>query len=178
MKVLDLQCKHQHVFEGWFGSEEDYLSQHERGLVQCPLCSNADITKRLSAPRLNLGAVQPSVPNDKQLENKTSGLSASSSSASLADTHGKSELASLDAAENAISPELAQAWFEMAKRIVANTDDVGDQFAEEARKIHYGEVEQRSIRGKASANETRELLEEGISVMPLPLPEALKNRLQ
>ena len=55
MKVLDLQCSQQHSFEGWFGSEDDFQSQLSRGLVQCPLCGNAEIIKKLSAPRFNLG---------------------------------------------------------------------------------------------------------------------------
>lgn len=66
----------------------------------------------------------------------------------------------------------------MTKRILANTDDVGDKFAEEARKIHYGETSERSIRGKASVSETQALIEEGIAVMPLFVPEVLKGPLQ
>jgi hypothetical protein len=67
---------------------------------------------------------------------------------------------------------------DLARKVVATTTDVGDQFAEEARKMHYGEAEERSIRGKATVQETRELLEEGIAVMPLVLPESLKGPLQ
>ena len=59
MKVLDLQCRSEHVFEGWFASEEDFQSQLQRGLVQCPLCGDEQVHKRLSAPRLNLGATPP-----------------------------------------------------------------------------------------------------------------------
>ena len=66
----------------------------------------------------------------------------------------------------------------MARRVLANTDDVGERFAEEARKIHYGEAKERGIRGQASRAETESLLEEGIAVMQLPLPEALKGPLQ
>jgi len=66
----------------------------------------------------------------------------------------------------------------VARRILANTDDVGNKFAEEARKIHYGEAKERGIRGQASRAETESLIEEGIAVMPLPLPEALKGQLQ
>ncbi|MEO8121161.1 MAG: DUF1178 family protein, partial [Rhodoferax sp.] len=58
MKVLDLQCGRQHVFEGWFASEADFLGQCERGLVTCPMCGDASITKMLSAPRLNLGCAR------------------------------------------------------------------------------------------------------------------------
>ena len=66
----------------------------------------------------------------------------------------------------------------LARKILANTDDVGDQFAEEARRIHYGEAAERGIRGRASPEQTEALLEEGIAVMPLPLPDALKGPLQ
>ena len=56
MKVLNLQCAHGHGFEGWFGSEDDFQSQLQRGLVECPMCGDTAVTKLLSAPRLNLGA--------------------------------------------------------------------------------------------------------------------------
>ena len=76
------------------------------------------------------------------------------------------------------SPELQAAVLKMVRHVVANTEDVGHSFAEEARKIHYGETEQRNIRGHATAEETAELMEEGIGVMPLPLPDLLKEPLQ
>ena len=156
MKVLDLQCEHRHEFEGWFGSEEEFQSQLSRQLVECPVCASHDITKRLSAPRLNLSGAREPVPEVKP--------------------------ASADANEvvatNVSSTELQAAWLKMVRHVMANTVDVGTQFAEEARKIHYGETEQKQIRGQVSAQETRELLEEGIPVMPLPIPEALKGPLQ
>ena len=67
------------------------------------------------------------------------------------------------------------AWLQMVQHVMAHTEDVGAQFADEARKMHYGEAEERGIRGQVSAQETQALLEEGISVMPLPLPAALKG---
>jgi len=150
MKVLDLQCAHHHVFEGWFASEDDFANQLSRGLVACPLCADVAIVKKLSAPRLNLGS-----PRNE-------------SSASKQDV------------VVATGPDqtLQAAWMAMAQRVLANTDDVGDQFAEEARKIHYGETQERGIRGKATPEETESLLEEGIAVVPIALPEALKGRLQ
>ena len=149
MKVLDLQCAQRHLFEGWFGSEEDYLSQRERGLVQCPVCSDSVITKRLSAPRLNL-------------------------------SHARAE--KLDQAPS-VAPvpatsSMQDAWMEISRKIIANTDDVGTQFAEEARRIHYGESPERSIRGQSTPDETQSLIEEGIPVLPLLLPESLKGPLQ
>lgn len=70
------------------------------------------------------------------------------------------------------------AWLKMVRHVMANTDDVGERFAEEARRIHYGETEERGIRGQASREETEALLEEGIGVVPLPIPKALKEPLQ
>lgn len=151
MKVLDLQCGQSHGFEGWFGSEDDFISQLERGLVTCPLCGDTTITKKLSAPRLNLGHGQAPAEQPRQ---------------------------DVVAAAGDPAVALQAAWLGMAKRILANTDDVGDRFAEEARKIHYGEVEHRGIRGKATPAETEALAEEGIEVMQLALPEVLKGPLQ
>ena len=145
MKVLNLQCRHAHAFEGWFASEDDFQGQLARGLVQCPLCGDHEIAKLPTAPRLNLGASQPAP---------------------------KTEVASTpDAA-------LQAEWMKMVRRVLEQTEDVGERFAQEARRIHYGESEERGIRGQASAEETMELLEEGIGVMPLPIPKGLKGPLQ
>ncbi len=149
MKVLDLHCGQMHVFEGWFASEDDFASQLSRGLVACPMCGDTAVTKKLSAPRLNLGAGRASESTGMEL---------------------------VTTGDDAVA--LQAAWLGMARRIVANTEDVGERFAEEARRIHYGESAQRGIRGKASAAETESLVEEGITVMQLALPEAFKGRLQ
>ena len=154
MKVLDLQCNHQHSFEGWFGSEEDFQSQLARGFVQCPMCSNADITKMLSAPKFNLGhAVEPSF---SEVKKESAVLPASPLSTE-------------------VSTVMQAAWLEVAKHVMANTEDVGNSFASEARKIHYGEADERAIRGHATPDQTMELIEEGIDVMSLPIPESLKR---
>jgi len=79
---------------------------------------------------------------------------------------------------NAPSAEMQAAWLQMVRHVMANTEDVGEKFAEEARKIHYGETEDRNIRGQASREETESLLEEGIAVLPLPVPKGLKGPLQ
>jgi len=157
MKVLDLQCRQGHVFEGWFGSEDDFQGQKQRGLVQCPLCADGHIEKRLSAPRLNLGArehVVPSVPAN-------------------AVATGGSRIES-----GVLPPVLQAAWLQLARQVIASTEDVGSRFAQEARRMHYGEVEERAIRGQATPGEAVQLLEEGIAVMPLPLPDAAKETLQ
>jgi len=74
--------------------------------------------------------------------------------------------------------ELQAAWLKMVRHVVANTEDVGNQFAEEARKIHYGEAKERGIRGQATRDETEALLEEGIAILPVTLPSGLTGPLQ
>ena len=142
MKVLNLACAHEHRFEGWFASDEDYASQKERGLVECPLCADTTITRLPSAPRLNVS---------KQRE-----VVLAPDAASQRQSH----------------------WMRAVRQLMANTEDVGERFPEEARRIHYGEVEQRGIRGRASAEDTDALREEGIEVMALAVPEALKGPVQ
>lgn len=145
MKVLNLQCSHGHGFEGWFGSEDEFQDQLGRGLVECPLCADVQVTKLPSAPRLNLGAVE---------------------------APARQEVVAAPEAQ------MQAAWMKLVRHVMANTDDVGEKFAEEARKIHYGESEGRGIRGQASREETESLLEEGIAVLPLPVPKGLKGPLQ
>jgi hypothetical protein len=172
MKVLDLKCAHQHVFEGWFASEDDFQSQLVRGLVECPLCADVNISKQLSAPRLNLGAAPP----------KASPSPASQASPA---SPSSTELVPASAAPTDVSPQDRQAlqdmqgdWLKMVRQVMANTEDVGSHFAEVARQMHYGEADERSIRGQTSREEAVALLEEGITVMPLPMPAALKETLQ
>lgn len=161
MKVLDLQCRLGHVFEGWFASEEDFQSQKRRALVQCPMCADDQVEKRLSAPRLNLGAREP----------------AHSPAVVPADTSTSAQQRPVMNA-NALPPALQAAWLELSRRIVAHTEDVGTRFAQEARRMHHGETEERAIRGQATPDEAVQLLEEGIAVVPLPLAAPAKETLQ
>ena len=165
MKVLNLQCTHQHDFEGWFGSEDDFQSQLARGLVECPLCGDRQITKQLSAPRLNLSTSR----GEREVAAAKADVSAQPASSATAPAQ---DITSLSPAQ------LQAAWLQAVQHVMANTEDVGSRFAEEARKMHYGESEERGIRGQATPEQTRDLLEEGISVMPLPIPDALKGPVQ
>nr|WP_315463510.1 DUF1178 family protein [uncultured Rhodoferax sp.] len=157
MKVLDLQCSAGHIFEGWFGSERDFEMQVERGLMLCPLCGDPEVQKKLSAPRLNLSGAKAPVD---------------SPAASAA------EATTIPDLKPELLNALHHAWVTMAKQVLAQTEDVGDAFAHEARRIHYGEVKERGIRGNATPTEARELMEEGIDLVALPIPEHLKNPLQ
>ncbi|MBF6988663.1 MULTISPECIES: DUF1178 family protein [Cupriavidus] len=148
MKVLDLRCAHDHRFEGWFASEEEAQSQIARDLVQCPVCGDHAVTRLPSAPRLNLsGATAP----------KAAGKPA-------------------QPAATAAAPAALQALYMKAvKQVLAQTEDVGDRFAEEARRMHYDEAPERGIRGSASPEEVQALAEEGIETFPLIVPDALKQ---
>jgi hypothetical protein len=173
MKVLDLHCSQQHSFEGWFASEDDFQSQLARGLVTCPLCADAAITKKLSAPRLNLTTSrgERSAGLARQVESEPM-QTESASTVSEAATTRVQEAHTLEPAQ------FQAALLQMVRQVVANTEDVGSSFPEEARKMHYGETEHRNIRGQASPQETEALLDEGIAVLPLPMPESLKETLQ
>ena len=179
MKVLDLQCALGHSFEGWFGSQSDYDSQRERGLVTCPVCSDSEITKMLSAPRLNLGhGTAPVVPQGQGGASEAGPVSSVNGSESRSETEAP---AAPTAQTELAQPSLQQiqaAMMNMVRHVMANTEDVGTQFAEEARKIHYGERGERNIRGQATREETEALIDEGIDVMALPVPDNLKGPLQ
>lgn len=152
MKVLDLQCGIGHVFEGWFASEADFVGQCQKSLVQCPVCGDPTVVKKLSAPRLLLSGSRAA--NAEPREPSVSHDSSTGNSALMA------------------------AWWTLAHQLLARTTDVGEKFSEEARKIHYGEQKPRSLRGTASLQEAQSLIEEGIDVVPFPMPLALKGRLQ
>jgi hypothetical protein len=145
MKVLNLRCANGHGFEGWFASDEEFMEQNGRGLIECPLCADRIVSRLPSAPRLNLsGQREPEVPTP--------------------------------ATEPA--PQLQAQWMQAVRKMLDTTDDVGERFPVEARRIHYGEIEARGIRGQATPDERRALIEEGIEVMSLPMPAALKGPLQ
>jgi hypothetical protein len=151
MKVFNLGCALDHRFEGWFASSSDYDSQLERGLLDCPVCGDRAIRRLPSAPRLNLSSAPGSVES------------------SAAD----------GAAKSPPTPEqLQSAWLRMARQLIDSTEDVGDRFTEEARRIHYREVPERGIRGVASDEDRRSLAEEGIEVVSFPMPRSLKDPLQ
>ena len=152
MKVLNLCCGNGHGFEGWFASEDDFLGQTGRGAIECPLCSDQAITRLPSAPRLNLSGARPPA------------AAATAAAAAVAAPAAEPTAADLHAM-----------WLRTVQQVLKNTEDVGEHFPEMARRIHYGETEHRGIRGQASAEERAALTEEGIEVMPLPMPAGLKG---
>lgn len=179
MKVLDLQCSQGHVFEGWFASEDDFQAQKQRDLVQCPLCNDHQVHKRLSAPRLNLGARPPALARSGHDARQPAQPDPDGGSSGAAQGAVTTAVAPFDQGEAAVLPQAIQAaWLRLARHIASNTEDVGAAFAQEARRIHHGEAPERGIRGQATAEEAMELLEEGVAVIPLPLPVSAKETLQ
>ena len=174
MKVLNLQCSHQHSFEGWFASEDDFQSQLSRGLVECPMCADKSVQKLPSAPRLNLGGHQ--APDAPAQSSRSSSTAVRATGAEEGDAARK--LPAVAGMPAGASQAEQAAFLKALRHVVANTEDVGNRFADEARRMHYGEQEARSIRGQTSVREAVELMEEGIDVMPLPLPAAIKETLQ
>jgi hypothetical protein len=164
MKVLNLRCTNGHRFEGWFDNEDDFLAQNGAQRIECPLCEDRVIVKMPSAPRLNLSATAvPPVESASGQARPTDGPPAVSTPLS----------------PQAADPQALQAmWMKAVRHVIANTEDVGDRFADEARKIHYGEAEQRGIRGQATPKQREALLDEGIDVAALPIPAGLKGPLQ
>jgi hypothetical protein len=164
MKVLNLRCANGHGFEGWFGSEEAFLDQSGRALIECPLCADRVISRLPSAPRLNLsGAREPTPVPVSQPE-------------ASADT---STVAERPAPVDSMQPtHLQAAWLAGVRQLLARTEDVGTRFAEEARRIHYGEAPDRGIRGHATTQEREALLDEGIETVTIPVPRALVGPVQ
>ena len=152
-----LICEADHEFESWFPDSDSYDKQVKRGLVTCPVCDSAKISKAIMAPnvaRKDKDRVVIAADNDD--------------TPSVPAAPAPQNIALLDEQQQQLRGMIR----ELHEKIVANTDDVGENFPEEARKMHEGETPARSIRGKASFEEARELLEDGIPVLPIPdLPE-------
>lgn len=159
MKVFNLRCEHGHAFEGWFGSEDDVLGQQARGLLHCPLCDTAAVQRMPSAPRLNLKAARgeavPAVAPDP----------APAVPAAVVPTTSEQAAARVEV--------LHAAYLQAVQHVLDHTEDVGSGFAEEARRIHYGEAQERGIRGQTTPDQVQELNDEGISVGAFVLPAAL-----
>ena len=159
MIVFNLSCDAGHAFEGWFGSSDAYDRQHARGLLECPVCGVKAVTRRPSAPRLNLGGSAPPTRADQDTRE---GAAAVEDQATAA--RGR-----MIAAQTA--------FYQHLRQMLERSDNVGDRFAEEARRIHYKETPERQIHGLATREETAELLKEGIAVMPVPMRIPPKDEL-
>jgi hypothetical protein len=149
-----LRCDHDHSFESWFQSSSAYESQVKRKLVSCPTCGSMTVEKAIMAPR---------IVGKKGRE---------SAAPTLSEPTEIVPQASSTPLVMAQERELRAKLKELRDHIVKNADNVGESFPNEARKMHYGEIEHRPIYGEASPDEARALIDEGVEVSPLPvLPE-------
>jgi hypothetical protein len=143
MIVFDLSCTGGHVFEAWFGSTADYEGQRARGLVSCPLCGVSDVAKAVMAPNVApKGNTRTTMPVPMQ-----------------GGTPPPAEV-----------KKMLEALARAQAKVLEGSEHVGSRFADEARAMHEGDATQRPIHGQATREEAKALIEEGISVAPLPLP--------
>lgn len=143
MIIFELCCAHGHRFEGWFASGDEFARQQESALVTCPICDDAHV-ERLPSARVSVpkGAARDNAPVAEPSEERND-----------------VQPAALGLPAEAVAK---------LREIVRNTENVGRRFPEEARKIHYREVEPRAIRGQASRDEAKALVDEGIEFASLP----------
>jgi hypothetical protein len=141
MIVFDLICANNHAFEGWFASSDEFTRQLDTGMLSCPVCRNHDVSKRPSPVRIGRHG----------------------SATGESGEHGKHSLP----VAQLPSANLQQ----VLDYLLKHTEDVGTRFAEEARRIHQGEAPLRGIRGQADLEQIHALQEDGIDVMPLPIPK-------
>lgn len=148
MIVFDLECRVLgHRFEGWFASSEDFAGQQKRGLVNCPHCGSADVAKAVMAPNVGRKGNQAIA----------------------------SESAPMPVAGGTLPPEAREVMARLAalqSEALKHSRWVGEDFAEASRAMHYGDREVEAIHGQATADQARDLLDEGIAVMPLLVPVA------
>jgi hypothetical protein len=154
----DLVCARRHEFESWFANSAAYDKQAKRGLVACPVCGSTKVEKAIMAPRL--------ARSDKAVADKT--IDVPEAPAPATPPQPPAPVAMISPQERELRSKLK----ELRDHLTKNAENVGRKFPEAARKMHYGELEHRSIYGEASAEEAKELHDEGIEFHPLPvLPE-------
>jgi hypothetical protein len=148
----NLRCERDHAFESWFQSSSAYETQEKRKLVNCPICGSAKVERAIMAPQI-VSKKGRDVPVQAPVAAATTEVTASASTPLMM----------------AQERELRAKLKELRDHIVKNADNVGESFPNEARKMHYGDIEHRPIYGEASPEEARSLIEEGVEVSPLPV---------
>ncbi|RZL10337.1 MAG: DUF1178 family protein [Rubrivivax sp.] len=175
MWVADLACAHEHAFEGWFASADDFESQRGRGLVSCPVCGDQQIIRRLSAPRLNVSHLRaPPAPSRIVPITEPARPPAGAGSPSAGAPARRDDTA-LKVHDAASAEALHALYLSAVRAVLAHTEDVGQRFADEARAIHQGDAPSRLIRGQASVEQAEALRDEGIEVLALPVPDEFKG---
>jgi hypothetical protein len=157
-----LACEKGHAFESWFASSAAYDKQARHGLVTCPICDSAKVEKTIMAPRVAGTKKRGAAPMPAT---EAAAPSPAASSAAVPSADVPAPVAMVSPQER----ELRKKLKELREHLTKNADYVGQKFPEEARKMHYGEIEHRSIYGEASPDQAKELHEEGIEFHPLPV---------
>jgi hypothetical protein len=147
----NLRCERGHAFESWFQSSSAYDSQVERKLVGCPSCGTTKVEKAIMAPQIG--------------RKKRDGAATQQPEAASSEVGTTLSTPLMMAQERELRAKLK----ELRDHVVKNADNVGERFPNEARKMHYGDIEHRPIYGEASPEEARSLIDEGIEVTPLPV---------
>lgn len=155
MIVYDLKCAKGHPFEGWFADSNAFTEQKKTGEVACPVCGDTEVEKALMTPSVRTSKARP-------------GRAARAGTDGPPDAAGAPALATKGDYEQAA--KFLQAMKQVRDNVEKNCDYVGNKFAEEARKIHYGEVDQHNIYGETSPDEAKALSEEGVEFGVLPWP--------
>ena len=148
-----LVCERQHDFESWFANSAAYDKQVKRGLVACPICGSIKVDKAIMAPRLGRSGKPIDMPQ------------APPEAPAAAPAEAPAPVAMMSPREREFRGKLK----ELRDHLTRNAENVGRKFPEEARKMHYGEIEHRSIYGEASPDQAKDLHEEGIEFHPLPV---------
>ena len=173
MIVFDLNCPGGHQFEVWFRSSKDFEDQTARHEVFCPICGDSNVKKAIMAPNVGVKANQKSSePTGKTSRNIDQDIDEILDELNDGDIVGEfvdQYSVGLSSLPKELQDELETVLVKVQKHVEKNSEYVGDDFAEEARRIHYGESEGRSIYGEATEAESEELLDEGIDLVPLPL---------
>ena len=151
-----LRCERGHAFESWFQSSSAYESQEKRKLVSCPSCGSVKVERAIMAPQIVS-------KKGRERQDKDAPAPVAAVPATDVTTPGSTPL--LMAQERELRAKIK----ELRDHITKNADNVGERFPNEARKMHYGDIEHRPIYGEASPDEARALIDEGVEVSPLPV---------
>ncbi len=159
-----LICECDYEFESWFRSSDTYDEQVKSGLVECPRCQSTHVQKALMAPAVSTSKRQERVQASQAIESAAQDTNTQDAAA----PDNSAPVAILDPQQ----VEIREMIRTVHKKLTENATDVGENFSNEARKMHDGDTEKRSIYGRASLDEIKSLAEDGIAVMPLPtLPD-------
>jgi hypothetical protein len=175
MKVYNLACPLNHRFEGWFASEEDCLAQQDKGMLACPICDSTEIARMPSAPHIAKSSSSKETSASTEL---TVAPAEAIGQGSVTGAISGDVVALAGRDHSQLEAQVQAAFLKGMRELMGRSEDVGNSFAEEARKIHYKETPERSIRGQTTLDEAEALREEGIEVMAMPMLPAFKNTLQ